>query len=416
MAGIMRKAVTLLALTPISASANASTAISQSAGMLSGDTAWLLTASVLVLLMSLPGLALFYASRLSGNVVQSVLLQCAAIVAIVSLAWILAGYSLAFGEASNGWMGSGDGLLLANLGVLNATSPISESAFALLHMTYAVFAASLMVGAWGLRARFGWVIGFTGLWVLVVYAPIAHWIWGGGWLASTFGTLDFAGGLVVHTSVGVSALVIVTLLGFEDSPNSKSNPALCVAGLALLWIGWLGFNGGSALGANSNAANAMITTHAAACAGLLSWLALDKLTRRELTPLSWTNGAICGLVMITPAAVFVSPVAAIVMGGIAALISHTIIRHIQKIWKIGNALNVFILHGIGGIIGTLMLAIALSQSFGGTGYFDDTTMADQLIAQSIGVGAVIVWSAVGSAIIALMVSLIFPMLASEEKS
>ena len=383
-----------------------------------GDTGWIIAASALVLLMTLPGLALFYGGLVRAKNLLSVLLQCASIAAIASLAWVAFGYTIAFGQVSNGWLGSGNALMLADLGSVRPGTAIPESSFALFQMTFAVIAPALMVGAWVERARFPWVLGFAGLWVLIVYAPVAHWIWGGGWLATQFGTLDFAGGIVVHTTAGVSSLVVVLLLGarqgFPKKPMLPHAPALTMVGGALLWVGWFGFNGGSALGANDNAASAILSTHVAASAAALTWLLAERIAIGKPTSIGWATGAIAGLACITPAAVFVSPGAAMLFGALAALVCYGAIQQIKHRWKIDDSLDVFAVHGVGGILGTLLLGVFLSKELGGTGYFGGATMASQLGAQAIGIGVVIVWSAVGSAIIALMVSVVFPMRVSDD--
>lgn len=413
--------ISLAAAIPVQALAQdqapASVAAPAIASVSRGDTGWILAASALVLLMTLPGLTLFYGGLVRARSFVSICLQCAAIASLASLIWIAVGYTLAFGSVSQGWIGGGNALFLADLGTLRPGTAIPESAFALFQMTFAVIAPALMVGAWAERARFGWVLGFAGLWVLIVYAPVAHWIWGGGWLASQFGTLDFAGGLVVHTTSGVSALVVALLLGprkgFPITPMLPHAPALTLMGAALLWVGWFGFNGGSALSANDNAASAILATHIAASAAALTWMLAEALSVGKPTAVGWATGAIAGLATITPAAVFVSPGAAIVFGVLAALVCYGVIQQLKHRWHVDDTLDVFAVHGVGGMIGTILLAVFLSPSLGGTGYFGEATMASQLIAQGAGIGAVALWSAVGSAIIALMVSLVVPMRVSE---
>lgn len=404
--------VSLLVPVPALAQAPASAASN------SGDTAWIIAASALVLLMTLPGLSLFYGGLVRAKSSLSVLLQCGAVAAVASLVWVGLGYTLAFGQVSNGWIGSGNALMLADLGSVRPGTAVPESAFALFQMTFAVITPALMVGAWVERARFPWVLGFCALWVLIVYAPVAHWLWGGGWLATQFGTLDFAGGLVVHTTAGISAIVVILLLGprsgFPDKPMLPHAPVLTMIGAALLWVGWFGFNGGSALGANDNASSAILSTHIAACAAALTWLLAERLAIGKPTSVGWATGAIAGLATITPAAVFVSPGAAMLFGALAALVCYGAIQQIKQRWKIDDSLDVFAVHGVGGILGTMLLAVFLSEKLGGTGYFGGATMASQLGAQAIGLGVVVVWSAVGSAIIALMVSVVFPMRVSNE--
>ncbi len=385
----------------------------------SGDTAWILVSSALVLMMAAPGLTLFYGGLVRAKNFLSVLVQCGAIVAVASLLWIVAGYSLAFGPVGNGWIGGGGALMLANLGNVRAGTAVPESAYALFQLCFAAITPALMAGAWVDRARFGWVVGFAALWGLTVYAPVAHWIWGGGWLATKLGTLDFAGGIVVHTTAGVSALVVAVLLGkragFPKTLMLPHSPALTMAGAALLWVGWFGFNGGSALAANDDAAAAILNTHAAACAAALMWLVIEKFAVGKATSIGFATGAIAGLATVTPAAGFISPGAAIVFGIVAAGLCYPMIQLIKFRLEIDDSLDVFAVHGVGGIAGSLLLAVFLSPALGGTGYAEHMGMASQLVAQAIGVGVVAAWSAVVSAILAVAVNLACPMRVSEDE-
>jgi Amt family ammonium transporter len=383
-----------------------------------GDTAWLLTSSALVLLMALPGLGLFYGGLVRSKGFLAVLVQCGAVGAASSLLWILVGYTLAFGGGAGGWLGSGSAWMLIDLGNVRLGTDVPESAFVLFQMTFATITPALMAGAWVDRARFGWVLGFCALWSLIVYAPVTHWIWGGGWLAARLGTLDFAGGIVVHTTAGVSALVAALLVGrrqgFPRTLMLPHSPALTMAGAALLWVGWFGFNGGSALTAGDNAAAAIINTHAAACMAALAWLAIERVSVGKPTSVGFATGAVAGLATVTPAAGFISPGAAIVLGLIAAGACYPMIQLIKQKLRIDDSLDVFAVHGVGGITGSILLAVFLSPSLGGTGYAEHMSMGRQLAAQIAGVGVVALWSAVASAIIALMVSIVLPMRVSED--
>jgi Amt family ammonium transporter len=389
----------------------------------SGDTAWILTSSALVLLMTLPGLALFYGGLVRAKNFLSVMLQCGAVAATASLLWILVGYSLAFGDAGTtplgGWLGAGNAWMLISLGNVREGYMIAESTFALFQMCFAAITPALMIGAWVERARFGWVMGFCALWSLIVYAPVAHWIWGGGWLASALGTLDFAGGIVVHTTAGVSALVIALLLGKRDgfprTPLLPHGPALTMVGAGLLWVGWFGFNGGSAVAANDDAASAIINTHVAAAAAALAWILIERFTVGKATSVGFATGAIAGLATVTPAAGFISPGAALLFGAIAASACFPAIQFIKQKLEIDDSLDVFAVHGIGGISGSLLLAIFLSPAFGGTGYAEGMTMLSQFGGQIVGVGVVAIWSVIASVVIALAVSLIVPMRVSEDE-
>lgn len=385
----------------------------------SGDTAWILTASALVLLMTLPGLGLFYGGLVRGKNFLSVLLQVGAVASVASVLWIVVGYTLAFGPGSGGFIGGGLNLMLANLGNVRDGLTIPESSFALFQMTFAVITPALMIGAWVDRARFGWVLGFCALWGLVVYAPVAHWVWGGGWLASRFGTLDFAGGIVVHTTAGVSALVVALLLGKRSGwPRTlmlPHAPALTMAGAGLLWVGWFGFNGGSALTATDDASSAIINTHLAASVAALVWLLVEKFTVGKPTSVGWATGAIAGLATITPAAGYVSPAAAILFGIAGSVVCYGAIQLVKQRLEIDDSLDVFAVHGVGGIVGSLLVAFAMSESWGGVGYAETMSMGRQVAAQVVGVLVVGLWSAVATAILSLAVGLVFPMRVSEDE-
>ncbi|MCA1661750.1 MAG: ammonium transporter [Novosphingobium sp.] len=404
------------------AAAFATPALAQTPGTIdvadSGDTAWVLVSAALVLLMAAPGLTLFYGGLVRARNFLSVLIQCGAIVAVASLLWVAVGYTIAFGEVSNGLLGGGNALMLAELGNVREGLSVPESAFALFQLTFAAITPALIAGAWVDRARFGWVVAFSALWGLLVYAPVAHWLWGGGWLASRFGTLDFAGGIVVHTTAGVSALVAALLVGkrqgFPKTLMLPHSPALTMAGAALLWMGWFGFNGGSALAANDDAAAAIINTHVAASTAALAWIGIEKWQVGKPTSVGFATGAIAGLATVTPAAGFISPGAAMVFGVIAAALCYAAIQLVKQRLEIDDSLDVFAVHGVGGIAGSLLLAVFLEPALGGTGYAEGMSMAGQLGAQAAGVGAVALWSAVATAIVAVAVSLLIPMRVGED--
>ena len=385
----------------------------------SGDTAWILTSAALVLLMTLPGLSLFYGGLVRAKNFLSVMLQCGAIAAAASLLWIVVGYTLAFGDVGGGILGAGNAWMLINLGNVRPGYDIAEVTFALFQMCFAMITPALMVGAWVDRARFGWVMGFCALWSLIVYAPVAHWIWGGGWLASKFGTLDFAGGIVVHTTAGVSALVVALLLGkrqgFPKTLMLPHSPSLTMLGAGLLWVGWLGFTGGSAVAANDDAASAIINTHAAACAAALAWILIERFVVGKATSVGFATGAIAGLATVTPAAGMISPGAALLFGVIAASVCFPMIQLVKQKLEIDDSLDVFAVHGIGGMTGALLLAVFLSPDLGGTGYAEGMTMLGQLGGQALGIGAVALWSVFATVVLALAVSMVIPMRVSEDE-
>jgi len=407
---MIRKAVAAIAIAMIPVAAFAQEAAPAHD---SGDTSWILASSALVLLMCLPGLSLFYGGLVRAKNILSVALQCGAVAAVASLLWIVVGYSLAFGNVSNGWLGAGNAWMLIDLGNIRAGLTIPESTFAMFQLTFAAITPALMIGAWVDRARFAWVIAFCALWGLVVYAPVAHWIWGSGWLAAQFGVMDFAGGMVVHTTAGISALVIALLLGKRDGfPRTMMlphAPGLTMIGAMLLWVGWFGFNGGSAVAANDMASSAIINTHAAACTAALVWILVEKFTVGKPTSVGFATGAIAGLATITPAAGYVSPGAAIVFGAAAGVVCYGAIQLVKQKLHVDDSLDVFAVHGVGGMLGSILLAVFASASLGGNGYAEGVTMAGMLGTQALGVGVTALWSLVATAVLALGVSVFFPM-------
>jgi Amt family ammonium transporter len=279
-------------------------------------------------------------------------------------------------------------------------------------MTFAIITPALIVGALVERVRFGWLMAFSALWILVVYVPVAHWLWGGGWLAA-LGALDFAGGIVVHTTAGVSALVAAIMLGKRTGwpthlmlPHS---PALTLAGAGMLWVGWFGFNGGSALGASDDAASAILATHVAASAAALVWIIAERIKVGKATTIGIATGAIAGLATVTPAAGYIGVGAALIIGVIGSVACFFAVQLVRHRLRIDDSLDVFAVHGVGGIVGSLLTAVFLSFELGGTGYPEGVTMGSQLIAQAIAVGVVALWSAVATLIIGFAVSLILPM-------
>ncbi len=385
----------------------------------SGDSAWIFTASALVLMMTLPGLALFYGGLVRAKNFLSVLVQCGAIAALASVIWIAVGYSLAFSVNGNSYIGSPENFMFNGLlDSVREDQSIGELAFALFQMTFAIITPALIVGAWVERARFGWVVAFSGLWSLLVYIPVTRWVWGGGFLAEQ-GVIDFAGGIVVHTTAGVSALVVALMLGkrigFPKTLMLPHSPALTVAGAGLLWVGWFGFNGGSALAANDAAASAIINTHVAASVAALVWMLIERIKVGKSTAVGFATGAVAGLATITPAAGTVGPGGAIIIGVLAGIICFWFVGVIKTTLKIDDSLDVFAVHGIGGMTGSLLLAVFASESFGGVGYAEGAGMVSQLWVQLKGVALVAVYSAVVTLIIGYMVSMVLPMRVSEDQ-
>jgi len=363
------------------------------------NTAWMLTASVLVLFMTLPGLALFYAGLTRAKNVLSVLAQCFAITCVVTLAWVVAGYSIAFGDggASNAWWGGLGKSLLAGIDVKTVKGSIPETVFAMYQLTFAIITPALVIGAYAERVKFSGMLLFSLLWLLVVYCPIAHWVWGDGWLQK-MGIMDFAGGTVVHLNAGMAALVCALVLGrrrgFPETAMPPHNMAMVVTGACMLWVGWFGFNAGSALAADGAAGMAMLVTHIGAATGAFAWMVCEWLRYQKPSVLGLATGMVAGLGTITPASGFVGPLGAIAIGGAAGIVCFFATNYMKRALAVDDSLDVFPVHGVGGILGTLLTAVFVSAAFNGIGYPDKMTMGDQFMIQLYGVLAVGAWSAV----------------------
>jgi len=394
----------------------ATPALAQDSVTDSGDTAWILTASALVLMMTLPGLALFYAGLVRARNVLSVFMHCFTIAAIASILWAICGYSLAFGPGGD-FIGSLANLGLAHLSEVREGTAISEPTFALFQMTFAILTPALIVGAFVERVRFGWLVPFMLLWSLFVYVPAARWVWGGGWLAR-LGTLDFAGGIVVHTTAGVSALVLALLIGkrqgFGHTLILPHSPTLTLIGAGMLWVGWFGFNGGSALGASTDAALAILNTHLSAATAALCWIGLERIKLGKPTTVGLATGAVAGLATVTPAAGQIGAMGAIGLGLVAGLTCFYAVQLIRNRIGIDDSLDVFAVHGVGGMLGSILLAPLASTALGGVGYAEDGGMGTQFVAQIVGVGAVAIWSALWTLLLALVISLFLPMRVSTD--
>lgn len=382
-----------------------------------GDTAWIITASALVLFMTLPGLALFYGGLVRQKNFLSVLMHCFAITAVASILWIGIGYSLAFAPG-NGIIGSISNIGLGGLAAVRSATAVPESVFALFQLTFAIITPALFIGAFVERVRFGWLLAFSGTWLLLVYVPVAHWLWGGGWL-SQMGALDFAGGIVVHTTAGVTALLTAIMVGkrhgFPQHLMLPHSPALTLAGAGMLWVGWFGFNGGSALGANAAAGNAILATHCGASAAALVWIILERFKVGKPTTIGIATGAIAGLATVTPAAGFIGVGGALFLGALGSLICFYAVQLIRFRLHIDDSLDVFAVHGVGGITGSLMVAVLMSESLGGVGYTNGATMLSQLGVQALAVLVVALWSAAATAVIGYAVSMVLPMRVSAEE-
>ncbi|MFT6644482.1 MAG: Amt family ammonium transporter [Patiriisocius sp.] len=377
----------------------------------SGDTAWIMASTALVLFMTLPGLALFYGGLVRTKNVLSVLMQCFSITCVVSLLWLVGVYSLAFSEG-NDWIGGMSNLFLGDVLEGSMSGSIPESVFVMFQLTFAIITPALIVGAFAERMRFSAMLIFSGVWLVLVYAPVTHWVWGGGWLGQ-MGILDFAGGTVVHVTAGVAALVCALVMGsrkgFPHSPLPPHNLTMTVTGAAMLWVGWFGFNGGSALAANGDAGMAILATHLSASAGAFVWMLCEWVKYGKPSALGAVTGMVAGLGTITPASGFVGPAGGMVIGMAAGFVCFNATNFIKLRLQIDDSLDVFPVHGIGGILGTVLVAVFASANLGvfsGQGYNEGMTMSSQLQVQLIGVLAVGAYTAIVTYVILKIIDVV----------
>ena len=365
----------------------------------SGDTAWLLTSTALVLFMTIPGLSLFYAGLVRSKNVLSVMMHCFSIACAVSILWMLVGYSLAFSDGGglNAIIGGFSNFLLMGVERSSVVGTIPETLFVVFQLTFAIITPALIVGAFAERMRFSAMLTFSLLWVLLVYCPIAHMVWGGG-LLGELGLQDFAGGLVVHLTAGTSALIAALVIkprrGFPNTPMPPHNLSMSISGAGMLWVGWFGFNGGSALVAGNNAGMAILVTHISAASASLMWIALERIRYGKPSVLGIVTGMVAGLGSITPASGTVGPIGALIIGSSAGFVCFFATHFLKRKMKIDDALDVFPVHGIGGALGTLLLALLMGSAIGGIGYSDGMPMSSQFMVQLIGVAVVFMWTAV----------------------
>ena len=374
--------------------------------MVGADTAWIIVATALVLFMTLPGLALFYGGLVRSRNVLSVFMHCYAIACAMSVAWLALGYSIAFGSGGSGFWGGLDKMFLAGIDAETVSGTLPEVLFFAFQMTFAIITPALIVGAYVERTNFAFVLLFSTLWMLLCYAPVVHWVWGGGFLADggifgETGVRDFAGGIVVHETAGIAALVIAVFLGArKDRSKPPHNPGLVMIGAAMLWVGWFGFNGGSQLAADGGAAMALTVTHLSAATASLTWALWEKLKYGKASLVGIVTGTIAGLASITPASGFVGPVEALIIGAIAGILCQEAVSLIRNKLKIDDTLDVFAVHGVGGIFGTIMIA-----AFG----------AGSWTAQLGGLAIVGIFTVVVTVILIKLVALITPLRVSEEQ-
>tara|TARA_A100001037_G_scaffold300967_1_gene329526 strand:- start:171 stop:1451 length:1281 start_codon:yes stop_codon:yes gene_type:complete len=384
------------------------------------DTAWILTSTALVLFMTLPGLALFYGGLVRVKNVLSVLMQCFAIACVVSILWLLVGYSLAFSEG-NAVIGGFSNVLFANVQEGTMSGTIPESLFAMFQLTFAIITPALIVGGFAERMRFSSMLVFSGIWLLLVYVPITHWVWGGGWLGE-MGLLDFAGGTVVHITAGVAALVCALVMGarrgFPETPMMPHNMTMAITGAGMLWVGWFGFNAGSALGANGDAAMAMLVTHISAAAGAFTWMVCEWIRFGKPSALGAVTGMVAGLGTITPASGFVGPGGALIIGITAGFVCFNATTYMKQRLGIDDSLDVFPVHGVGGILGTFAAGIFASNALGvfsGQGYNDGMTMGSQVVVQLIGIGATVIYTAAVTFVILKLVDVMLGLRVSSDE-
>jgi len=393
-------------------------ALADSAKLSSGDTAWMITATALVLLMTIPGLALFYGGMVRKKNVLSVCMQAISVTGLVSVLWVIAGYSLAFG-GGGAYVGDLSKAFLAGVGVDSLSGTIPETVFAMFQMTFAIITPVLIVGAFAERMKFSAMLTFMGIWVLAVYAPVCHWVWGGGFLGNA-GALDFAGGTVVHINAGVSGLVITLVLGkrigFPKEAMLPHNLILTMVGASLLWVGWFGFNAGSELAADGTAGMAMLVTQIAAAMAVLAWTVAEWVVYKKPSLLGACSGAVAGLVTITPASGFVGPIGALAIGLAAGLVCFWSVAFLKKAMGYDDSLDAFGVHAIGGIVGALLTGVFCAKSLGGTGFSDHaTSIGGQLVIQAEAVLATIIYDVVATFIILKILDVIIGLRVSSDE-
>jgi Amt family ammonium transporter len=395
-------------------------ALAEETAINGANTAWIMASTALVLFMTLPGLALFYGGLVRSKNVLSVLMQCFSIAGMATVIWFVFGYSLAFGEG-NAWIGDFSKVMMAGIGKETLSGDIPESLFMLFQMTFAIITPALIVGGFAERMKFSAMMIFSAVWLVLVYLPVTHWVWGGGWLGE-LGLYDFAGGTVVHITAGVGALMAALVLGprkgFGTSAMTPHNMTMTVTGAGMLWVGWFGFNGGSALAADGSGAMAMLVTHISAATGAMTWLAIEWIRFGKPSALGAVTGMVAGLGTITPASGFVGPGGALVIGLLAGIVCFSATQYLKRVLKIDDSLDVFPVHGVGGILGTLLAGVFSATSLGvlsGYGFADGIeTMGGQVYVQFIGVLATVIFTAVVSWVILKLIDSLIGLRVSEE--
>lgn len=383
-----------------------------------GDTAWLLTSTALVLFMTLPGLALFYAGLVRSRNVLSVVMQCFSIACMVSVIWLICGYSLAFGDSVGGFVGGLSKAWLSGVELDTVSGTIPETVFVMFQLTFAIITPALFVGAFAERMRFSAMLLFSAAWVLLVYFPVAHWVWGGGWLGA-MGFRDFAGGAVVHVTAGVAAVVAALVMGnrrgFPDTPMPPHNLPMTVTGACMLWVGWFGFNAGSAVASDGAAGMAMLVTHISASVASLTWMGAEWVKFGKPSVLGIVTGMVAGLATITPASGYVGPVGALVIGFAGGIGCFMATQFMKRTLKIDDSLDVFPVHGVGGMIGLVLTAVFSAAALDGLGLDEGVSIMGQLVTQVIGIVVTVVYCAVVSLVLLKVVNAVSTLRVSEDE-
>jgi len=405
-----------LAVASAAAMAAAVPAVALAQDLSAGDTAWMLTSTALVLFMTIPGLSLFYAGMVRAKNTLSVMMQCFTITCLMTVLWVFYVYSLAFGSDVGGFVGGFDKAFMAGVTVDSMSGTIPETVFSMFQLTFAIITPALIVGAFAERMKFSSMLVFMALWVTVVYGPVAHWVWGGGWLGE-MGVLDFAGGTVVHINAGVAGLVAAIVLGrrkgYPQTPMKPNNLVLTMVGAAMLWVGWFGFNAGSELAADGVAGMAMAVTQIATAGAALTWMVLEWISHGKPSALGLVSGAVAGLVAITPASGFVGPMGALAIGAASGLLCYFSVVKVKRALGYDDSLDAFGVHGVGGFVGAILTGVFVDAGLGGAG-LGDVSMGGQVLIQFFGAGATIVYCAVATFIILKVIDAIMGLRAGEE--
>ncbi|WP_020562547.1 ammonium transporter [Methylosarcina fibrata] len=384
------------------------------------NTAWILTSTALVLFMTLPGLSLFYAGLVRSKNVLSVLMQCFAITCVVSILWLSGVYSLIFADGGEfqKLIGGASKFFLSGVGTASMTGDIPETVYFMFQMTFAIITPALIVGSFAERMKFSAMLWFSGMWLILVYLPVCHWIWGGGWLAK-LGVLDFAGGIVIHVNAGIASLVAALVIGnrrgFPTTPMPPHNMTMVVTGAGMLWVGWFGFNAGSALTADGRAGMALLVTHTGAAAGAITWMIVEWRRFGKPSVLGIVTGMVAGLGTITPASGFVGPGGALVIGITAGAVCFYATQYVKRTLIIDDSLDVFPVHGVGGVTGSLLTGVFASAGLGGLGLAEGVTILHQVGVQALAIAVTLSWSALFSYLILKLIDRVIGLRVSSDE-